>query len=446
MRNTMRGARALAAPGLLLLGMALPALAEGDGASLEELVEEQGDRIERLQSEVERLREQQAVTRASALSEDIESYLAETEGEGGRYEGPRSVGGPPSYGRRVRVGGYFSLEFRDDGGGSTMEFDQHRLVPKISADVAEGITFETEIEIEGGGADVDFLSGNEVLVEFAELAFEIVEGKLTFKVGLILIPWGRFNQVHDDPIQDLTDRPIVSRRIAAVPFDQPGIGIEGTLELGEGWFFDYDLALVQGFDDGFSTNGGVRGARQSFRADNNDNKQVFGRFVLSPPVSFLDVLEAGTSFTYGKHDAAGDLANYGWAVDVFLKRGPFEFVGEFMTLRIEQPAGAPVSEPGRMRGWYVEFAYHFFPGHWRGKHVLFTEESTFTLVVRVENADLNTATSGTTFRDDRDQVTIGFNFRPVERTVFKISYTFVDTELDGAGDVDKFVLSWASYF
>jgi hypothetical protein len=322
-------------------------------------------------------------------------------------------------------------------------------VLKLQSDIAEGIAFETEIEFEGGGADVDFLDGNEILVEYAELSFEIVDDRLVFRAGAVLVPWGRFNRFHDDPLQDLTDRPLVSRRIGAVAFDQAGIGIAGTLEPGQrGWFVDYDLVLVQGFDDEFSTNGGVRDARQSFRSDNNDNKQVFGRFVVSPPVGFVDVFEFGTSFTYGKHDAAGDLENYGYAFDVFVKRGPVEFIAEYMNLRVQQPAGAPDSEPRRMHGWYVEVAYHIFPAGWRGGHVLFTEESTFTFVIRVEGIDLNTRTDGTTFRDDLDQVTLGFNFRPVERTVFKVSYTFVDSDdpAFGGSSADKFVMSWASYF
>ena len=434
---------------LLIGGLASPLFAGGPGAEtaadedVRDLVEKQAKQIERLEGEVSRLKEHQAASRASALEEDIQLYLADTETD---RRDSRGTIGSGAFGQRVRVGGYISLEFRDNGDDSNSFFDAHRLVPKIQADIAEGITFETEIEIEGGGADVSFLSGNEILVEYAEIRFEIIEDKLTFKVGLVLIPWGRFNRFHDDPLNDLTDRPLVSRHVGATAFDQPGIGAEGTLEFGDGWFLDYDLALVQGFDDGFDTANGVRGARQSFRADNNNNKQVFGRFVVSPPVQHLDVLEFGASFAYGKHDPAGDLTNYGYALEVFLKKGRFEMTGEFMTLRVEQAAGAPASAPRRLSGWYVEFAYHIFPAGWRGKHALLTDESTFTFVVRVEDVDLNHATTGTEFRDDLQQVSIGFNFRPVERTVFKVSYTFVDSEQPGTSGRDMVVVSWASYF
>jgi len=145
---------------------------------------------------------------------------------------------------------------------------------------------------------------------------------------------------------------------------------------------------------------------------------------------------------------AGKLSDYGFGLDLFAKRGPFQFTAEFMSLRIEQPGGAPDSQPRRMDGWYVEVSYHFFPAPWRGKHGLFGEESTFALIVRVEGLDLNDRTRGTTFRDDLDQITIGFDFRPVQRTVFKISYTFVDSDAAGfgGGAADRFLMSWASYF
>jgi hypothetical protein len=262
------------------------------------------------------------------------------------------------------------------------------------------------------------------------------------------MPWGRFNQVHDDPMNDLTDRPEVSVRLGGVAFGQAGVAGEGTLEPAADWFLDYKLALTQGFAEGISTNGGARDGRQSFREDNNDDKAVWLRAVLDVPVGFLDLLQVGGSATYGKWDDAGQLANYGYAFELFAREGPFEVTAEYMNLRFEQPDAAPASEPRRMDGWYVEAAWHVFPPGWRGRHALFTQESTFTFVVRIEGLDLNHSTSGSTFRDDLTQVSLGFNFRPVERTVFKVSYTWVDSDEAGfeSGSADRFTMSWSSYF
>jgi hypothetical protein len=439
-KETRAGRRA----GIALLLVSLAASAqETPSTDLEKVVREQGEMIEKLKDEVQRMRTESN----TLLEKDVEEYLAATEPET-RDQLPSSIGGTPLYGQRVRLGGYVTTQFRENGEGTPLEFDFYRLVPKIQAQIAEGITFETEIEIEGGGADVDFLTGNEILVEFAELTFMIVDEKLDFVAGLILLPWGRYNLYHDDPLADLPDRPLVSRYIGSVAAQQPGVAVQGTLEAGGGWFLDYDVALVQGFQDGFSTANGVRDARPSFREDNNDNKQVFGRFVVTPPLRIVDVFELGGSFTYGEWDAGSDLADYGWGLDLFVKRGPFRFTGEYMWLKIEQPTGAPATEPQRQNGWYAEIAYDFFPASWRGKHLLLTDESTFTLVVRVEALDLNEATEGTVLRDDISAVTIGFCFRPVRRTVIKIAYSFVDSDLAGfgSGEGDQFVIEWSTYF
>ena len=44
--------------------------------------------------------------------------------------------------------------------------------------------------------------------------------------------------------------------------------------------------------------------------------------------------------------------------------------------------------------------------------------------------------------------TIGVAFRPVRRTVIKVSYAFVDSDLAGFenGEADMFVIEWSTYF
>ncbi|MHC4955493.1 MAG: porin [Planctomycetota bacterium] len=433
---------------LLLVGAA-PVWAEDEDPSavkdLKKLVEQQGEEIRRLQGEMGKLK---AAPQRTELENEVEDYLDATDDEPMRGVAGGWSRDEDMASNRLRLGGYFSLEFRDDGAGKNPEFDFHRFILKLQADIADGISFDTEIEFEGGGADVSFLDDNEIFIEYAELRYAIWKEFVAFDVGVILIPWGRFNFYHDDPYQDLTDRPLVSRYVGAVAFGQPGVAVDGVVPFANGWFFDYKVAFVQGFGEEFTTKDGSRSARQSFRSDNNHNKQVFGRFVFSPPVHFVDNLEFGASATWGKWDDNDDNADYGWGVELHFKKGPWEFTGEYMWMSIEQDAGTDVSAPRRMDGWYAEVAYHFFPASWRGKHALFTDESTFTLIIRAEAIDLNHRTTGTTFRDDLFRFTVGFNFRPVERNVFKISYAWQDTDDPsvGSGDANQFVISWATYF
>ena len=114
--------------------------------------------------------------------------------------------------------------------------------------------------------------------------------------------------------------------------------------------------------------------------------------------------------------------------------------------RAEETASWQVRrDPRRQDGWYVQISYHFFPDAWRGKHALLTDESTFTLTLRVEEIDLNDATKGTTFRDDLFQTTLGLNFRPVERSVVKFDFVWIDSDQDGSPEY-RVLISWATYF
>ncbi|MAG56938.1 MAG: hypothetical protein CMJ83_11645 [Planctomycetes bacterium] len=354
----------------------------------------------------------------------------------------------------IQWSGYFDLEFRDDNAGDVPnEFDHHRLILKLHSDITSEIAFDMELEIEGGGADVGRLTGNEIIVEFAELSFNITE-LFNLKTGVLLIPFNRYNLLHDSPLQDLTDRPLVDRRIIPTTWAEVGIGAYGAVHWDWG-SLDYDIVLVNGLTDAISARGGTRGARGSYRSDNNANKMVVGRLGMIVDVSFLDVLGFGGSVAYGKYDDGNSEYLTMFGFDLTVKKGPFELVGEYAKLNLSRgPAERMAGIPGGMEGWYVEGRFHFFPDSWRGSSPFFTNQSTFTLVARYGEVDTDTsgtavdfAANGDRYRDDRHRLTIGINFRPVEGTVIKFEYQWF-FEPSGIPSVDnnRIVASFATYF
>ena len=223
----------------------------------------------------------------------------------------------------LRWGGYFDFEFRHDQARRNPTFDQHRLVLQFDADIlSDAISFKSEIEIEGGGADASFLSGNEIVVEFAELHFHL-DPAFNVKVGALLVPFGQFNKLHDSPLRDLTDRPLVARRVIPTTWTDAGIGFYGHWEM-MGMLLDYDIMLGNGLDDDFSstTGGGFRGARNSFRTDNNDSKMVVGRIGIDPQLPFLDSTYIGLSAGFGQYDNDDDQQIWMFGFDWALKKGP----------------------------------------------------------------------------------------------------------------------------
>ncbi len=357
----------------------------------------------------------------------------------------------------VEIGGYFDFEFRDDEARSNSSFDQHRLILQLNANIyRRAITFRMELEIEGGGADASFLSDNEIVLEFGELHFHIAD-EVNLKVGALLVPFGRFNRLHDSPLRDLTDRPLVNRRITPTTWTDAGIAIYGTFELATAVTFDYDVALINGLDDGFSstTGGGFRASRNSFRRDNNDNKMIVGRLGITPELGFLDYANVGISFGFGKYDSDDRRNITLWGLDWTLKKGAFEFIGEYAQFNLDRGVdeiGSGV--PGGADGFYAQINFHFFPQSWIGATDFFTSESTFTLVFRYGTIDTDDSATAIDrnlradgYRDDLIRYTIGINFRPIEKTVIKLEYQFFD-EKSGVDDADnnRFVISFASFF
>lgn len=401
---------------------------------------------------------------------EVEKRLAEKEGKTSQdakdlpqvaQESKRDAGEVYSksflarFGRNVYLGGYMDLEFFHTERSRNDTFDQHRLVPFIYADVSDHIKVAMEIEIEHG-------NGTELGVEFAHIDYWI-SSFLNFRAGIILDPLGHFNLVHDAPFKDLTTRPLVDEFIVPAVLREPGVGFFGSFSAGT-WEFDYEVYLVNGFkglnDAGataINNTNGTRGARPhgnqlgtSAYRDFNDDKAVVGRFSVSP---FLG-LEAGFSAHTGKYDQSSDNRLTISALDLTVNLGgvmsqlgatsdfwsAFEFVGEYARANIQRDAFARASGvPDDLVGFYAEARYHFMP-EWLRKIIPGgNDESTFTLVFRLDNLDFNGA--------GRRQYVPGLNFRLREDTVFKVEYLF-RRERGSLAPIenDQFVFSVATYF
>jgi hypothetical protein len=360
----------------------------------------------------------------------------------------------PAAASRLRVGGYFDFEFRADEATEKNTFDQHRFVLKFDGDVTDFVSFRSEVEFEGGGAGASYLSNNYVAIEYAEVRFRF-DRAFNVKAGALLMPFGRYNYAHDSPLQDLTDRPYVATFIVPTTWTEAGVGAFGGVQMGD-VLFDYDVVVTNGLDQGFSTTpgGGMRDSRSSFRADNNDQKQIAGRVGVTPDVGFLDGLSFGASGLWGTYDDLGtqDVSMFGF--DLFVKKGPFELLGEAVWANLDRtPTLATAGVPGGLDGWYLEGRFHFFPESWRGATSFFGDESTFTLVFRAEAVDtddsataIDFAARGDAFRDDARRYTIGLNFRPSERTVIKFEYQFIDEPGALSAGNDRIVMSIATSF
>ena len=299
-------------------------------------------------------------------------------------------------------------------------------------------------------------------VEFAYLDLLMLD-EVSFRGGVILDPLGKFNLIHDSPINDLTDRPLVNRFVIPTTLREVGAGLFGALTPPEStWEVKYEAYLTSGFkgldndgDTAISSEQGLRDARphkdalgtRSFDDINNKFAGV-GRLSFSPALGS----ELGISAHSGAYDEAGDNNLTTGAVDALvtipqfdlgqLPVGPIELQGEGAVSWIERDSFARSSGvPDDLWGYYVQANYHFLPRCLVDRvPVLFSDESTFTLVGRWGQIDLD--------GNKQHRATVGLNFRPIESTVIKFDYQFNQGtgSAPSSADDDAAVVSISSYF
>ena len=353
---------------------------------------------------------------------------------------------------------------------SRNSFGQQRLVPFIYADITDRVKFAAEIEIERGGTNSPQGDGS-IQIEFAQLDY-LVDERINLRGGILLMPVGKFNLLHDSPLNDLVDRPMVSRLIIPSTWFEAGAGIYGTFYPSALSKIDYELYAVNGMTQtaGAITDLGIRSARGSVSRDRDDSKAIVGRLAFSPMLG-IEIAGSGYHGQYKPSTATIGSGNIDiFAVDWTLQRGPFELIGEAAWTRISNNNATGVTGngigPSGMFGYYVQGNYHFMPELLKRlapSH--FSDSSTFTATVRWEQIDTDTDNrtmgGGNTLgnRRELDRLTVGLNFRPVEDMVFKINWQYNAQNgavgLRPAGDLgnasspmdgDGFLFQAATYF
>ena len=384
------------------------------------------------------------------------------------------------------VGGYMDIQYRaqrkasiENGyGGGTNGFDQQRFVPFIYADITEHVKFASELEIEHGIRAGD---SNEISLEFAHIDY-LVNEPVNIRAGILLIPIGKFNLLHDSPLNDLTDRPLVSQFLIPTTMSETGAGFYGTFYPGRTSKLDYEFYVTTG-PCGYNNDGSPRvneasGTKNSRQRkcpsddgfDINNGKAVSGRVAFSP---MLGVEVAGSSY-YGNQSPTSYNPLSITALDWTLQRGPFEVIGEAAWAYARGNSRAipgnqigftpgslltgmggnsgPGIPPQRMMGYYIQGNYHFMPAFLtKLSPRRFGEGSTFTAVIRYDRVDTNLDNSnGTGGFGNLEQISFGLNYRPIEDTVFKISYQYQPMAFNPNTDQrihdSALVISAATYF
>ncbi len=326
---------------LLAFALFLPAAA--GAASVDELER----RLDLVTDELQKLKNEQAI------SEDPE------------YKSTFGLGPAASkiyqVAHGLSVGGYGEAHYTNFVSDKTKndEADFVRAILYVGYKFTDNILFNSEIEFEHGSTDKD----GSVSVELAQIDFLINEG-FNLRGGMVLIPVGITNELHEPTLYHGNDRPLVETQVIPSTWRELGIGAFG--ELAEG--LDYKLYLVNGFDAAKFDAKGLRGGRQKGSKAKADDWAVVARLDYEPVLG----LQLGASTYLGdsgqNQEFAGDKPNV--FTQIYEVHGQYKRHGlelKALASRVEiddndkLSLASGKSVPERISGWYGEVAYDLLP-------------------------------------------------------------------------------------
>jgi opacity protein-like surface antigen len=270
----------------LVAALASPAAAEEKAPASDSARDAQ---IERLEQQVQALTDELASLRTQvAVPED-----AELKSSYGMGPAASKIYGVP---RGLSIGGYAEGFYTNYVGDKTANdrdrADALRLVLYTGYKFTERILFNAEIEFEHATTSATESSGGgSVSVEFANLDF-LLHDTANARVGMMLMPMGFVNEIHEPPFFYGVARPEVERRLIPSTWRELGVGGFGRL----GDFAEYRAYVTTGLNARGLRPNGTRDARQSGNRAYAEDLAFVGRLDFTP----LEGLLVGGSFYHGE--------------------------------------------------------------------------------------------------------------------------------------------------
>ena len=314
---------------------------------------------------------------------------------------------------RTAIGGYAEAHARwqeVEGLQDEAGFEAKRFTLFTSTRVSDFVRIGAELEVEDGG--------EEIKLEYAAIDL-LFSPSFALRGGMLLAPLGKFNLAHDSPLNEFTDRPLVSTEIIGVALSEPGFGALGQFGRG-GARLTYELYATNGFHSGLidDSEAGTRIplGRGNFE-DNNGSPAFVGRVAWSPGFDH----EIGVSAHHGAYnvfnlegtriDERRDLTIS--VIDAETRLFGTTITGEAALARIDVSPGLVGIYASRQHGWYVEAVHELGRGLVRTM-----PQSSFALKARWDYVKFDADIPG----ESAGQITVGANFRPTQESALKFDY------------------------
>jgi hypothetical protein len=301
--------------------------------------------------------------------------------------------------------------------------DLRRFVLGFHHRFDERLTFHSEVEFEHAVVSKD--DEGEAEIEQAWINYKFSDA-VNVKGGLFLIPLGILNETHEPPTYYGVERNEVETRIIPTTWRELGVGMHGLV----GGGFRYDVGITTGFDSGKldDPSVGVRSAHQEGQLANAHDLSVYG--ALNYRRSGLLVGAGVFTGNTGQNGASNPLLKgvdarlTMWDVHAQYKAGRLELQAVYadgkladadqLNAAILATSAEPFAAPNRMKGAYVQAAYHVYK----------SDKLDFAPFVRLEGIDIRQQEDPANglFQDPANHeriTTAGFNFWVHPQVVLK---------------------------
>jgi cell division protein FtsB len=405
---------------------------KGAGAGAETArVDELERRLEVLAAEIEKLK----IGEAAAAADQSTAGLGPAASKIYRTERGLSLGG---YGEflyqhadevreaeekaAAKAGGE---EEAEEQGGDRL--DLRRAVLYFGYKWNDRILFNSEVEYEH--------AGEEVSVEFAYLDFRW-RPELNLRAGLLLMPVGFLNELHEPTVFLGADRPGVEQRILPATWRETGFGL-----FGEAGPFSYRTYVVNGLDAAGFTDDGLRGGRQGGSEAKAEDLAWVGRLDYTGRPGWL---AGGSVYTgragQGLESAAGRKLGvrttiaeghleWRWRGLEFRALGARAELSDVAQLNAALGLEGDESIGERLAGFYFQLGYDLLAGRAEGR----------ALIPYARWESLNTQAAvpaGFSANPDTEieTLTFGVAYKPIEQVVLKVDYQNVDNRAGTGAD------------
>lgn len=353
----------------------------------------------------------------------------------------------------VTLGGYVEANWQNaatDGVSEGHQFQFRRFTVFMASSIYKRIKFLSELEFEDGT--------KEISLEFASIDAEF-HPLLNLRGGIILNPIGSFNQNHDGPKWEFTDRPIASTQLLPATFSNAGFGLYGKKYTGN-WMLGYELYLSNGFNSTIIDNPSGKTYLPATKTDPTRFEESFnGEPLLTGKIAvrYGSLGELGLSYmggVYNKFQEDGIQLDEKRACRVFAVDynntlpGLKTFItGELAWIQVNVP-GTYIEQYGsRQQGGFVDIVQPMLKRSMMG-----WEQATLNVALRLEYVDWNRDTFKSTGGEIGDEVWSlmpGLSFRPSSQTVFRFNYRYM-RQIDLLGNppsqTGAYSLGVSSYF